>query len=241
MERLEAQLKESAANAVNEIGADIDGQVAALKKQLEEAKTKAEQEMIAAIAEIQSSAQAEMTALRTLVKSESDEQLSQAKKSFAEEKEALIKAHTLEVQTLQNAINTSVSRDETLKMKQVEDAWKQKLEKAEADARTEAERSTAEYKATVARLEQQIKEVTSGYETTVAKLKKESQQSASDTEKDLRKQLAAAQKDFEQLKSRQGSTMRHGAQKASGFIIGSFLAGRKFGFNFNKAAALRQA
>jgi hypothetical protein len=206
VERLEAQLKESAANAVNEIGADIDGQVAALKKQLEEAKTKAEQEMIAAIAEIQSSAQAEMTALRTLVKSESDEQLSQAKKSFTEEKEALIKAHTLEVQTLQNAINTSVSRDETLKMKQVEDAWKQKLEKAEADARTEAERSTAEYKATVARLEQQIKEVTSGYETTVAKLKKESQQSASDTERGLRKQLAAAQKEFEQLKSRQGST-----------------------------------
>lgn len=206
VELLEAQLKESAANAVNEVGANIDGQVAALKKQLEEAKTKAEQEMIAAIAEIQSSAQAEMTALRTLVKSESDEQLSQAKKSFAEEKEALIKAHTLEVQTLQNAINTSVSRDETLKMKQVEDAWKQKLEKAEADARTEAERSTAEYKATVARLEQQIKEVTSGYESTVAKLKKESQQSASDTEKDLRKQLAAAQKEFEQLKSRQGST-----------------------------------
>ena len=205
VELLEAQLKESAANAVNEVGANIDGQVAALKKQLEEAKTKAEQEMIAAIAEIQSSAQAEMTALRTLVKSESDEQLSQAKKSFAEEKEALIKAHTLEVQTLQNAINTSVSRDETLKMKQVEDAWKQKLEKAEADARTEAERSTAEYKATVARLEQQIKEVTSGYESTVAKLKKESQQSASDTEKDLRKQLAAAQKEFEQLKS-QGST-----------------------------------
>lgn len=206
VERLEAQLKESAANAVNEVGADIDGQVAVLKKQLEEAKTKAEQEMIAAIAEIQSSAQAEMTALRALVKSESDEQLSQAKKSFMVEKEALIKAHTLEVQTLQNAINTSASRDETLKMKEVEDAWKQKLEKVEADARTEAERSTAEYKATVARLEQQIKEVTSGYETTVAKLKTESQQNASDTERDLRKQLAAAQKEFEQLKSRQGST-----------------------------------
>ena len=206
VERLEAQLAESAANAVNENGADVDGQVAALKKQLEEAKTKAEQEMIAAIAEIQSSAQAEMTALRTLVKTESDEQLSQARNSFTEEKEALIKAHTLEVQTLQNAINTSVSRDETLKMKEVEDAWKQKLEKAETDARAEAERSTAQYKATVARLEQQIKEVTSGYETTVSKLKKESQRNASDTERDLRKQLAAAQKEFEQLKSRQNTT-----------------------------------
>ena len=53
-------------------GSGTSSDVATLQKQLDEVRQHAEQELVRAVAEIQASASADITAIRALVKSESD-------------------------------------------------------------------------------------------------------------------------------------------------------------------------
>ena len=183
--------------------AAIDDQVAALKKQLADANESAERELIQAVAEIQASAEADRVALVALVKSEADERVSQASKLFQEEKEALIKAQTLEIETLQNAMKTSLASDETTKVKQAEDLWKAKLEEVERSAKMQADEIGAEYEATVKRLELQLEEVSEGYESTIKKLNKTLKRTATETEAELRLEVTEARKELDAFKRKQ--------------------------------------
>ena len=183
--------------------ATIDDQVAALKKQLADANESAERELIQAVAEIQASAEADRVALVALVKSEADDRVSQESKLFQEEKEALITAQTLEIETLQNAMKTSLASDETTKVKQAEDLWKAKLEEVERSAKIQADEIAAEYEATVKRLELQLEEVSEGYESTIKKLNKTLKRTATETEAELRLEVTEARKELDAFKRKQ--------------------------------------
>ena len=165
----------------------------------------AEQELVRAVAEIQASASADITAIRALVKSESDERFSKAENTFNEEKAALLKAHKAQIEALESSITGSLSQDEQMKLKAAEDEWKKKLQEVENSAKIRAQESAAEHESTVKRLEKQLSEVRDGYESTIKKLNKQLAQSASATEQELQRDLAQARDDLERFMRDQSS------------------------------------
>ena len=178
-------------------------QVEALRKELEATKERAEKELLEAVAQLQARAQADMVAMRALVKSEADERISQAQTLFQEEKNALVKAHNIEIKTIENAARTSLARDETLKVKEAEDAWEAKIAEVERTAKEQMERSTAEYEATVKRLEARLEETEEGYELTIKRLNKALKKSADENEDRLRQEVMEARKELEAFKRKQ--------------------------------------
>ena len=186
-------------------GSGTSSNVATLQKQLDEVRQHAEQELVRAVAEIQASASADITAIRALVKSESDERFSKAENTFNEEKAALLKAHKAQIEALESSITGSLSQDEQMKLKAAEDEWKKKLQEVENSAKIRAQESAAEHESTVKRLEKQLSEVRDGYESTIKKLNKQLAQSASATEQELQRDLAQARDDLERFMRDQSS------------------------------------
>ena len=186
-------------------GSGTSSDVATLQKQLDEVRQHAEQELVRAVAEIQASASADITAIRALVKSESDERFSKAENTFNEEKAALLKAHKAQIEALESSITGSLSQDEQMKLKAAEDEWKKKLQEVENSAKIRAQESAAEHESTVKRLEKQLSEVRDGYESTIKKLNKQLAQSASATEQELQRDLAQARDDLERFMRDQSS------------------------------------
>jgi len=194
-------------------GSGASDDIVALQKQLDEVRQRAQQELVRAVAEIQAAAAADITAIRALVKSESDERFSKAENAFNEEKAALLKAHKDQIEALESTISGSLSQDEQMKLKAAEDAWKTKLREVENSAKLRAQESTAEHEATVKRLEKQLSEVRDGYEATIKTLNKQLAQSASATEKELQRDLAQARDDLQRFmrdqSSRKNATVKY--------------------------------
>jgi len=167
--------------------------VAKLKQELDEQSARAERTLVEAVAEIQSLADADKAVITALVKTEAED-------AFKAEKQALITAHALEVETIKNAIRTSLTGDEAMRLKQVEDLVKAKLDEAQVVARNVSQISASSAQSTIAQLEKRLAEIQTEHNAKIVELNNVNKAAAMKSEDDLRKQIAAAKKDLDKFK-----------------------------------------
>jgi len=195
------ETKLSEARSAGGAGDELVKVVAALKKELDEQRAQAEQTLVAAVAEIQASAAADKAAVTALVRTETED-------AFKAEKDAIMKAHALEIEALQNAAKTTLSGEEAMKMKQVEDLVKAKLAEAEIAARNASQSSTSSTQSAVTALEKRLLELQKEHEAKITELNKANKVAAMKSEDDLRKQLSSAKKELERFNRESKSSKR---------------------------------
>ena len=208
----EAKLSE--ARSAGGAGDELVKVVAVLKKELDEQRAQAEQTLVAAVAEIQASAAADKAAVTALVRTETED-------AFKAEKDAIIKAHALEIEALQNAAKTTLSGEEAMKMKQVEDLVKAKLAEAEIAARNASQSSTSSTQSAVTALEKRLLELQKEHEANITELNKANKVAAMKSEDDLRKQLSSAKKELERFNRESKSSKRTLAESVTYSFKGS--------------------